>query len=141
MIHDLKILPQYFDAVKEGSKTFEVRRDDRPFNVGDVLRLHEFNGQELTGREFDVKISYILRDAEYCKEGYCTLGIQHAEKMTNADKIRWTTDDEKLLEVIGTACFRCKYRFGGCNGYYMDGGCIEGNLEWLKEEAQEDVEH
>ena len=43
MIHDLKILPEYFVEVVRGNKTFEVRKDDRPFNVGDELILYEVN--------------------------------------------------------------------------------------------------
>ena len=75
MIHELKILPEYFHAVKVGAKRFEVRKDDRPFEVGDVLRLREFDGQKYTGEEVDVEVSYILRGSEYCKDGYCVLSI------------------------------------------------------------------
>ena len=28
MTHELKTIPQYWDAVKRGEKTFEVRRDE-----------------------------------------------------------------------------------------------------------------
>ena len=35
--HELKILPEYFVAVRDGIKKFEVRKDDRPFEVGDIL--------------------------------------------------------------------------------------------------------
>ena len=39
VVHQLKTLPVYFDAVERGEKTFEVRRDDRGFQKGDVVRL------------------------------------------------------------------------------------------------------
>ena len=42
-IHELKILPQYFEKVLDGSKTFELRKDDRGYEVGDILILKEFN--------------------------------------------------------------------------------------------------
>ena len=58
--------------------------------------------------------------------------------MTNADRIRQTTDDEELLSKIGTGCYRCAYSNGECDSGYGD-GCIAGNLEWLKQEADEDV--
>ena len=58
--------------------------------------------------------------------------------MTNADRIRQMTDDEELLSAIGTGCYRCAYSNGECNSGYGD-GCIAGNLEWLKQEASEDV--
>lgn len=37
--HRLKTWPSYFDAMKRGEKTFEVRRDDRGFQKGDILVL------------------------------------------------------------------------------------------------------
>ena len=80
MIHDLKILPEYFIEVVRGNKTFEVRKDDRPFNVGDKLILHEVNCGIYTGRNIEVIITYILRNPDYCKEGYCILGFKQPVK-------------------------------------------------------------
>lgn len=37
--HRLKVWSQYFDALKSGDKTFEVRKDDRGFQKGDTLSL------------------------------------------------------------------------------------------------------
>lgn len=39
MIHELKTDPEVFDAVARGEKTFEIRKDDRGFSVGDTLLL------------------------------------------------------------------------------------------------------
>lgn len=57
---------------------------------------------------------------------------------TNGDRIRQMTDDEKLLSAIGTGCYRCAYRNGECDSGYGE-GCIAGNLEWLRNEADEDA--
>lgn len=38
-VHKLKCLDPFFDAVKRGEKTFEVRRDDRGLNRGDTVVL------------------------------------------------------------------------------------------------------
>lgn len=41
--HELKTLPVYFDAVRRGEKTFEIRKDDRGFQKGDIVRLRRFD--------------------------------------------------------------------------------------------------
>lgn len=81
MIHELKELPEYFNPVIEGKKLFESRKHDRPFKVGDLLALNEWDKekQEYTGRCCLVYIDYILNEDEYCKEGYITLGIKPCE--------------------------------------------------------------
>lgn len=43
VIHRLKILPEYFGAQKNRVKTFEIRKNDRNFKVGDRLMLYEIN--------------------------------------------------------------------------------------------------
>lgn len=85
MLHALKTWPGYFKAVKDGSKPFEIRRNDRPFKVGDTLMLQEYNndGSEYTGQEYATIITYILSGSEAenlgCKKGYCILGIKEKE--------------------------------------------------------------
>lgn len=37
MLHELKIYPKYFQETIEGNKPFEIRKNDRHFQVGDVL--------------------------------------------------------------------------------------------------------
>jgi len=77
-IHPLKTLPQYFWAVVRGDKTYELRRDDRDFRVGDLIELHEWTPLGgYTGRTQAVEITHILRDAkEYgLMDGYCILSI------------------------------------------------------------------
>lgn len=65
MTHDLKCWPEPFEAIRSGRKTHEIRVADRPFAVGDVLRLREWHrGTDLlrgryTGREFDVEVTYM----------------------------------------------------------------------------------
>lgn len=42
-IHVLKIWPIYYEAVLEGRKRFEIRRNDRDFKVGDCMVVQEFD--------------------------------------------------------------------------------------------------
>lgn len=41
--HELKIWPQFYKRVADGSKTFEVRQDDRGFQSGDIVVLKEYD--------------------------------------------------------------------------------------------------
>lgn len=41
--HSLKTTASCWDAIERGEKTFEVRRDDRGFQKGDVLLLRMRN--------------------------------------------------------------------------------------------------
>lgn len=78
MIHELKTLPQYFNAVVSGEKYFEVRKFDRPFRVGDLLALNEYDAEEnaYTGNCCLVYVDFILDDAEHCKNGYGIMSIK-----------------------------------------------------------------
>ena len=78
MIHELKTLPVYFGEVWNGNKTFEIRKDDRGYKVGDSLKLLEYNSLGYTGRICNRKITYILKDCEKygLKEGFVILGMQ-----------------------------------------------------------------
>lgn len=62
MIHELKIYPKYFEKVLDGTKTFEARKNDRGFQVGDTVILKEFDNIKYSGREIQVEITYILDD-------------------------------------------------------------------------------
>ncbi|MBO7713932.1 MAG: DUF3850 domain-containing protein [Methanobrevibacter sp.] len=75
-IHRLKILPEYYDAVVSGIKNFELRKDDREYQVGDFIVLQEYDGKQFTGRETGFQIRYILRNCpEYgLMDGYCIIG-------------------------------------------------------------------
>ncbi len=75
--HSLKTLPEYFNAVVDGSKNFEVRKNDRNFQVGDSLILKEWDGDTYTGRIIKKEITYILdHTSGYVLKGYVIMGIK-----------------------------------------------------------------
>jgi ASC-1-like (ASCH) protein len=79
--HELKTWPEYFHAVRNGQKTFELRRDDRNFKVGDEILLRsylpDFKGGIFDGNQLSKRITYILRDAPQfgLMDGFCILGL------------------------------------------------------------------
>lgn len=75
--HKLKILPEYFQAVWDGTKTFELRKFDRDYKVGDILVLEEWDGRDYTGSAICKRVSYILSNcSEYgLVDGFCILGL------------------------------------------------------------------
>lgn len=76
MIHQLKISKKYFDDVQNGTKTFEVRKNDRGYNVGDVLILKEIDyNNNYTGRTIKVKVTYFF-SLFGLATGYCVLGVK-----------------------------------------------------------------
>lgn len=58
-VHWLKTLPEFFKMVVTDVKTFEIRRNDRGFKVGDYLSLQEFAQDRFTGRKCLVIVTYL----------------------------------------------------------------------------------
>jgi len=85
MIHELKTWPQYYNRVADGQKTFEVRKNDRDFQVGDELVLVYYNPEEPRPMEYGMtlkaKVTYILYGGQFGIEpGYCVMAIELIEK-------------------------------------------------------------
>lgn len=90
--HRLKTIGRYFDAVADGSKTFEVRKNDRAFQTGDTITLvrSEENGFYTMGPagigstvEITKRITYLLQGGQFGIEpGYCVLGLGEVTEPT-----------------------------------------------------------
>lgn len=78
MTHDLKTWPEYFKAVREGKKKFELRKNDRDFKVGDQAVLWEYEPEtaKLTGQIFITEITYILDSGPWLQPGYVAFGFE-----------------------------------------------------------------
>lgn len=101
-VHRLKTLAVHFERVLDGSKTFELRRDDRGFEVGHLVELQEIRPMRhgatnrraypkeaetsflgslrYTGRQLVCVITHTLRPDEQSgdglRRGYVILSIQ-----------------------------------------------------------------
>ena len=78
--HRLKLASMFFDAVDTGKKSFELRKNDRNYQIGDILELHEMSNGEETGRVTEKQVVYILEGFKGLEEGYCILGLDEKEK-------------------------------------------------------------
>lgn len=71
--HELKILPEYFDAVMSGVKTFEVRKNDRSYGVGHKVAFRSTYNDQLSGI---YTITYVLLGGQYgIDPEYCVFGF------------------------------------------------------------------
>lgn len=71
--HHLKILPEYFEAVRYGIKTFEIRKNDRDYHVGDTLIIKEFKDECFTGNIVKAVVTYITDYAQ--QDNYIVMAI------------------------------------------------------------------
>ena len=111
MIHELKILSKYFKEVKKDVKTFEIRKNDRNFKVGDVLVLEEYDHNnkwtDLEGNEVNYSgkktvriINYILSNIDGLDKEYVILGIKH---ITQDIELKWH-DKDRMKEWGNISC-------------------------------------
>ena len=86
--HCLKLSTRYYDSVDNGTKPFEVRKDDRSFRIGDTIefmRVDENGNTIQNGKgtnDYSVKkITFILTHEDFpqgISEGYVVLGLTDA---------------------------------------------------------------
>ena len=58
-----QVWPEFFQAIVDGEKTFELRLNNFECQPGDVLILREWDSetQQYTGRVLEKKVGYVLR--------------------------------------------------------------------------------
>lgn len=87
MIHELKILSSFVRPILDGSKTFEIRENDRGFQKGDRVQF-KVNNDDWTRRnsspvhELENKIfeiTYVI-NGWGLKNGFVVFGISEVEE-------------------------------------------------------------
>lgn len=76
--HYLKTDPEYFQAVKKGKKKFEMRFNDRNYQVGEILVLQEFDrivGNYTSSPDLIVLVTYALTVKPFVPDGYICMSI------------------------------------------------------------------
>lgn len=107
--HILKTLPQYFEDVWQGKKKFEVRLNDRGYEVGHFLILKEYNpaviDNEYTGRVIKAQVTFLLENVPELglQDGYCIMGINPIQtfeqtEVSSNHQQRLLQMEEELIE-------------------------------------------
>jgi len=101
MIHQLKIHPEHFELLRTGLKRFEIRKDDRGFEIGHVLSLQEWSpiNRRYSGRQLHFKITCKYQGEQFgIQEGYAVLGLSGRVHFHNGQRLLSSppTSKEKL---------------------------------------------
>ena len=87
-LHELKILHKYLVDVDLGRKTFELRKNDRDYQVGDLIRFIDIREDDSIANKNQIepnidentlyRITYVLKDVEKygLDKDYCILAIK-----------------------------------------------------------------
>jgi ASC-1-like (ASCH) protein len=76
--HELKCWGEYFGRIQSGQKTFEIRKNDRDFQVGDILLLREFDQEkgEYIDYSTPVRAEVVYMTTYAQQPGYVVMGIK-----------------------------------------------------------------
>ena len=112
MIHNLKLLEQFADAVANGEKNFEIRINDRGFQKGDLVQFRTIStdspyiAKEHPVNDMYFEITYVLTGFEIDKD-YCVFGIRRDRSGDTPKKTHagWIPVSERLPET--SDCVLC----------------------------------
>lgn len=63
-VHYVKCLPEFFKLIVNGKKRFEIRYDDRKYEIGDLVILREWENGIYSTEKICKTIDYVLRQGE-----------------------------------------------------------------------------
>lgn len=99
--HELKTWPSFFAGLRDGTKTFELRKNDRAFDVGDLLVLREWKpvGECYTGELELRRVSCMLTSTQFggLQPGFVIMGIQ---RVGEGKRQGFTAGDGSTLEEM-----------------------------------------
>jgi hypothetical protein len=96
--HYLKTIQPFYSELESGAKNFELRKNDRDFQLEDEVYLHEYDPKTDTysGKFIFVIITYVLSDFIGVEPGFCIFGFRRSNAY-----------DKETLEGIFNVC--CDY--------------------------------
>ena len=77
-LHKLKLVQPFFSEVQKGTKTFELRRNDRDFQIEDEICLQEYDmvHHVFSGDEIKGEITYVLKNRVGLDEDFCIFSFK-----------------------------------------------------------------
>lgn len=94
-LHELKILHPYLIDITIGTKTFELRKNDRDYQEGDLIHFIDIREEKITPNKLCCepnidenqlyRITYVLKNVEKygLDKDYCILAIKKLEIKEN----------------------------------------------------------
>jgi Domain of unknown function (DUF3850) len=81
--HRVKTWPEYYQAVKDGRKTFEIRNNDRNYREGDIVHLLEFDPdtQLYSGNALSFRVGYVLKNTLFLPKGFVAFSLLPIKKV------------------------------------------------------------
>lgn len=77
-IHTLKTWPEYFAAIIDGRKRFELRKNDRDYQVGDLLVLQEYDPitRTFTKEMIAKRVTYMIVGGPFLPEDMACMSLE-----------------------------------------------------------------
>jgi len=76
-VHHLKTIEPYFSDIRSRKKTFEIRKNDRNFQLEDALILKEYDPETDTySGKFEVRYVIYILEGMGLSPGFVALGIE-----------------------------------------------------------------
>jgi hypothetical protein len=95
-VHELKVWDTYYDDLISGTKPFEIRRNDRDFQIGDLLFFREWDADRdaYTGLEALGRVGYVYDGvAVGLKDGFTAFTVTELAELSN----KWADEYAELV--------------------------------------------
>lgn len=99
LIHDVKIAPNYFKAIVTGVKNFEIRKNDRNYQVDDFLLLKEYKEGKYTGAKILKQITFISEYEQ--KDNYIVMSLKSVPDSFSI-YVQLTKKEKEIFKAIIT---------------------------------------
>jgi hypothetical protein len=107
--HVLKCWSQQFWAIRSGVKTFEYRKNDRGYRVGDIVVIREYDPKTgaFSGAEICRTITHMLTSGFGLPDGFAILGLGDTE--TPANGSRELTEAQQQAQAALEKVMNCRF--------------------------------